>query len=325
MRSLDGVVVGVAVLAEPEAEEFLVDHLGFATCGEAGGVRIGDPVAGAVGGVEFVDEEDFAGGGEAELVFGVDEDEAALAGELLAEGEELEGLAGGEVPLGGGEPVFGEDASGGDGAVMGGFFGGGGDEVAGEGIVLAHGCGQSDAAEVALAGLVLGVDGGVCGTGEVAADDELDGEDAAFAGDEGVGVGARDDVVRHDVRGLREPVEGGAVEHLAFAGDAAEVAVEAGLAVGGDEEQVAAGVSGSEVVGVADLAGVFVGEGEVGFGEGVRDGGEEVLAGHGDSRFEMRGCGVADARTGVRGGWRVRGWGRIRCGRVPRRGGGGSF
>ena len=44
------------------------------------------------------------------------------------------------------------------------------------------------------------------------------------------------------------------------------------MAVGGDEEQTVA-----EVVGVAHLAGIFVGQGEVGFGEAVGDGVEELL------------------------------------------------
>ena len=87
-----GVFVGIAALAEPEAEEFLVDHVGLAAFGEALVVGGREPVAGGVGRVDLVDEDDGAFRRDAELVLGVDEDEAVLSGTLLAEGEEGERL-----------------------------------------------------------------------------------------------------------------------------------------------------------------------------------------------------------------------------------------
>ena len=98
-----------------------------------------------------------------------------------------------------------------------------------------------------------------------------------------------------------KPVQRGAVEDLALVGDRAEHAVEAGLAVGGDEEQAVA-----EVVGVADLAGVFVGQGEIGFGEAVRDGVEELLGVRASIRLSSNanagavGFDAADLRNGER-------------------------
>jgi hypothetical protein len=68
-------------------------------------------------------------------------------------------------------------------------------------------------------------------------------------------VGAADDVVIDDVLCLLEPVEGGAIEDLALVGNGSEVTVEAALPVGGDKQEAAV----AEVVGVADLTGIFCG------------------------------------------------------------------
>ena len=174
-------------------------------------------------------------GRDAELVLGVDEDEAVLRGALLAEGEEFESLRRGEVPLVWGEPVFGDDFAGSDGAVVRGLFGGRRDEVARELFVLAHAFGERDVGEGALARTVLRPDGGVGRSGEVAAHDELNRQDAAFAREQSVGVRRADDVIRDDVTRGFKPVQRGAVEHLALVGNRAEHAVEAGLSVGGDE------------------------------------------------------------------------------------------
>ena len=93
-------------------------------------------------------------------------------------------------------------------------------------------------------------------------------------------MGAGDDVVADDVFCLLEPIERGAVKHLALEGDRAEHAVEAALAVGGDEQQTAI----AEVVGVANFAGIFCGQREVRLDEAVRDGGDEFRAvDHADS------------------------------------------
>ena len=94
-------------------------------------------------------------------------------------------------------------------------------------------------------------------------------------------MGAREDVVGYEVFCGFEPVQRGAIENLAFEGYGAEEAIEAGLAVGGEEKELAVGVIGGEVVGVADLTAVFPGvrECEVRGGEAVGCGVEEGLGG----------------------------------------------
>ena len=86
-RRQHGIFVRVAALAEPEAEEFLIDHVGFEAGGEARGVAVGEPITAGVGCVDFVDEDDFAVSGQDSNSYLVSTRTAARGGDLLAEGE----------------------------------------------------------------------------------------------------------------------------------------------------------------------------------------------------------------------------------------------
>lgn len=121
-------------------------------------------------------------------------------------------------------------------------------------------------------------EGGFGHAGDVAADDDFDGEGFDFDGEEGVRVGEGKFVGGDDGVDLVKPPGGELVQHLAFVRGRAEDAVKGREAVGGDEEEFA----GFGAVDVADFAGHFAGQGEISGGEGVGEGGGEVGVHHGE-------------------------------------------
>ena len=222
----------------PGAQELLVDVLGVLSGGESRLVGGGDPVSGGVGRVDLVDEADHAVLVLAELVLGVHQDQSVLVGHLLPEGEELLGLAAAVVPV-----LLAHEAAlhhvlGGDELVVHVGLGGGGDQVLPQLLVLLQALGEVDAAVLAHAVLVVGPERGGGGAGDVAAHHELDGERGALAADGDVRVGHGQHVIGHDVLGVAEPPGGGEVQHLALEGHGAQLAVEAGHAVGGDQHHL---------------------------------------------------------------------------------------
>ena len=76
------VAVGVATLADPAPHKILVEALGGLPGGEPALIAVADPIPAAVRSVDLVGEDDPALGVKAEFVFGIDEDQAALAGDF---------------------------------------------------------------------------------------------------------------------------------------------------------------------------------------------------------------------------------------------------
>src|SRR5205823_770167 len=84
----DRVAIGVAARCDPPAQEILVEALRRLAGSKAARIALREPIAAAVRGMDFVGEDDVAGGVAAELVFGVDQDQPALGGEIAAAGEQ---------------------------------------------------------------------------------------------------------------------------------------------------------------------------------------------------------------------------------------------
>ena len=72
------VVVGVAMIFEPEAEELFVDVFRVFALVKKFLVGISDPIAAGIGGMDFIDQANLAIFIFAEFVLGIDEDEAML-------------------------------------------------------------------------------------------------------------------------------------------------------------------------------------------------------------------------------------------------------
>ena len=134
-----------------------------------------------------------------------------------------------------------------------GRLGGGGDDGRGQRVILAEAARQRDAIRFALTVFVERPERGGRDAGDVAADDDLDGQHIGLVADSDVGVRNGDDVVVDDVADLLEPPGAQLVEHLALVGDRTEDAVESRNAVGGDQNALA--IRG---VDVADLAGLLL-------------------------------------------------------------------
>ncbi len=267
------------------ADELLVETVLVA----AGLVLIGGPVAGGVGGEDFVNEDDFVSRfamiieGVAELELGVGEDDAPVGGvvgggfvdgegdvaEFFHDGLSCNGAGGGEVDVFI-VPLFG--------------FGGGSEDGLGELVALAEIGGEGDAADRA-AFLIFEP----AGAGDVAADNELDGDDLCrpaehHAALEGFSVGfveagdgfggGGEEVIGNEVEGANEIEPTGADfgEEDAFAGDGGgEDDIEGAHPIGGDDEDGGGLVAGGRnLIEVADLALAAGGEGEIGFVESGR-------------------------------------------------------
>lgn len=133
-------------------------------------------------------------------------------------------------------------------------FGGGGDDRGGQGLIVTHPVGEGVAVHLALAFLVEGQDRGPGGPGQIAAQDDFDGEDGEFAADHDIGVGIFQHMIGADIGGVIEPETGGLGQDLAFEGDRGEDAVEGGDPVGGDQNPAVIG----QVITIADLAKIGV-------------------------------------------------------------------
>ena len=95
----DRVAVGVAALADPTPHKVLVQTLGRLAGCEAPHVALADPVTATVGCVDLVGENDLPGPVKTELVFGVDQDQAALLGERASVREQRERQVGDGRPI----------------------------------------------------------------------------------------------------------------------------------------------------------------------------------------------------------------------------------
>lgn len=224
--------------------------------------------------MDFVNDQDATVGGTPEFVFGVHEDQPGFFGDLLAHGEDGKGGVLHGVPGFGVEVALFDDFSAGEAFVVaaGAAFGGGGDDGGGEFLVFGQAFGEGVAVDFPFAEGVAIPEGGFGHAGDVAADDDFDGEGFDFDGEEGVRVGEGEFVGGEDGVDLVKPPSGELVQHLPFVRGRAEDAVKGGEAVGGDEEEFA----GFGAVNVADFAGHFAGEREVGGGEGVGEGGLDI-------------------------------------------------
>ena len=251
------------------AEVLLVE----AGLGTAGLVGVDRPEAGAVGGEDFVGEEDAfvfrTAVGEAEFEFGIREEDAALGGVGGGPGVKVEREVA-EFFV----PVIAENGAGFGGrkvfvmAVV--VFAGGREERFGQAVGFAEAMGNAMAADRSMKAIFL-----PAGTGEMAAGDAFDGEDfaAAGAGEAALEFGQVDaggeivaeDVVGADVFGEAKPMPGERGEDFALVGDGGgHDDVVGGDAVRGDEPDfVMAGVD------VADLA--LAQKGDVGLGETISE------------------------------------------------------
>src|SRR5258708_13883613 len=99
----DRVLVGIAARDHPAAHEILVEALRTLAGGKAPLIAFEEPIAAAVRRMDLVGEDDATILVEAELVFGIDEDETVLLGDLAAAGEEGESEIADLAPLLGGE------------------------------------------------------------------------------------------------------------------------------------------------------------------------------------------------------------------------------
>ncbi len=81
-------MVRVTARRHPVAHEVLVEALGSVPGRETLLVAVAQPVAAAVRRMDLVGEEDLPGRIEAELVFGIDEDQTVLGGDLASAGKE---------------------------------------------------------------------------------------------------------------------------------------------------------------------------------------------------------------------------------------------
>ena len=158
-----------AVRHQPFTDELLGQLLLVLAAGEALGVTVGIEVAGGVGRVDLVHQDDLAVA-LAEFVFGVHEDEAFLGGHFGAPLEQGAGVGLELLVILLGDDALGDDLFLGDVLVMAfGGLGGRGDDGLGELLVLHHAFRQRNAAEGAFAGLVFAP--GVAG--QITADDHF--------------------------------------------------------------------------------------------------------------------------------------------------------
>lgn len=257
-----------------QADEFFVEVFRFVPGGEALGVGVRFPVTRGVGGVDFINDHDATIRRAAKFVFGIHEDQPGFFGDLLAQGEDGEGGVLHGVPGFGVEVAFFDHFGAGQAFVVaaGAAFGGGGEDRSGEFFVFGQPIGEGVAVDFPFAEGVAIPEGGFGHAGDVAAHDHFDGEGFDFDGEEGVRVGEGKFVGGEDGVELVEPPGGELVQHLAFVRGRAKDAVESREAVGGDEEEFPR----LGAVDVADFAGHFAGEREIGGGEGVEEGGLEV-------------------------------------------------
>lgn len=223
-----------AVLDEPLAHKLL----GELTLGLSGAqtllVAVGIEVARRVGGVDFVNQDDLALA-QAELILGVDQDEALLGGHTAAALKEGAGVALHGVIVLGRDNALSDNLLTRDVHVVAGvgLGGGGHDGAAGECLVFDHAVGETDAANLAGAGLIVAP----CAAGEIAADDHFNSETFTLVTDGDHRVGAGELPVGDDVGGGVEEVGRNLVEHLTLVGDAlGEDDVKGRDAVGGDHD-----------------------------------------------------------------------------------------
>src|ERR1051325_804134 len=95
----DRVAVGVAARRHPAAQKILVEAVGRLARRATERLALGEPIAAAVRGMDLVGEDDVAGRVDAELVFGVDQDQPSLGGETPAADEQREPPLGHFLPL----------------------------------------------------------------------------------------------------------------------------------------------------------------------------------------------------------------------------------
>ncbi len=190
--------------------------------------------------MHLVDQQQFAVGGEPELVLRVGEDQSAALAAGAAAFEQGQGHGLHAIP----QLRIDEAALGDIGTrqrhvvatVVG--LGGGGDDRRVEARVLGETVGQFVAVHHPRAGRVLRPQCGVGDAGDVPPHDHLDRERHGAAGDQHVRIGNRHEVVGDDVTGLLEPPRRELVEHLTLVGHAGDDAVEGGQPIGRDEQPV---------------------------------------------------------------------------------------
>mmetsp|Transcript_23622 Transcript_23622/g.41967 ORF Transcript_23622/g.41967 Transcript_23622/m.41967 type:complete len:303 (+) Transcript_23622:10-918(+) len=182
------VLVRVAMVTEPEAEELLIDVLRALPALEPLLVGGGDPEAGGVGGVDLIDEHDGSVLELSKLVLSVNKDEAALGSLLLSKCKQLLGRARTHLEVRLTHEPLVHDAAQVDGDVAYALCGWC-QQALGKLLRLLQPIGELVAAVVADAVEVLRLDGGLRASGHVAAHYKLNGENLGLLHDGDVRVG----------------------------------------------------------------------------------------------------------------------------------------
>ena len=191
--------------------------------------------------MDLVDEREPAVGAGAELVLGVDQQQPCRRRDVAAPLEDRQRGGADLVPAVGVHMALRDDLGLAEGSVVAGCgLGGGGDDRAGQGVVLGHPVGEVDAVDTPLAGLVAGPQRRGGGAGQAAPHHDLHRQGLALVDDGDVGVGHGHDLRRRDVAELLEPPGRQQVEDLAPPRYQPQHVVEGRQAVGGHQRQTVA-------------------------------------------------------------------------------------
>jgi len=174
---------------------------------------------------------------QAELVLGVDQDQARAPCDLLAAAEDRKGSALDLLPQVGRDQAARDDLLRGETLVVGAAGGlrRGGDHRLGERIVLAQARRQVEAVRARHPLAVQRPQRSGGDAGDIAAHDHLDGQRLRLAREGDVGIGDGDDMICDHIARLLEPPGAELVEHLALEWDDPQDAIEGGDAIGGDQ------------------------------------------------------------------------------------------
>ena len=194
--------------------------------------------------VDLVDQQEFAGGRGAELVFRIGKYQPGLAGDLLPAGEQFERGRLHLAPQSRGDEPLASDIAGAQRLVVPAVLGLGRrrDDGCREVGVLSQAIGEVIAVDRPGTVFVLTPERRAGDPGDVSADDHLHWQRLGGVGNEDIRVWDIDEMIGDDIAGSLEPPRAELVEHLTLVRHAGDHPVERREAVGGDEQALAAAV-----------------------------------------------------------------------------------
>src|SRR3989344_5624670 len=231
------VLVGVAVLFEPQPQEFLVEELRLFPFRKSLSIASRLPITRRIRRVDLVDKCELPVRVETEFILGIDKDESPPRGYLLTALKKRK-----RDPLDVRnrflvENAFGNDLLGRERPVVEIGFGRRREDGSFQLLILLHPLRQGEIAEIALAVLVERPKRGVGNAGDVAAHDRLNRKRCTLLPHDHVRVRNLLHVILHDIFRRIEPERAYLVQYLSFERDVGDVAVERGMPVGRDENE----------------------------------------------------------------------------------------